>query len=225
MEKIRKSLMITSLVGIGIVALMLIAAVFGVNVFKGWPLKALLIVATIAVASGVAINELNVIKRKRILGFVGLGLLALSTIFAIIIFATDLINKSNDFNTITGLVALNSILFISIISLYSKLGKSAIALQIPAYISLIGIDVFLSLLIVGINLFSVGGMIHLFVILCILALSLSIALSVISSKNKGNVEYFADRKNMVTISKEEYETLKNENQMLKEKIEKLKQNL
>ena len=115
MEKLKKILMITSLCGVGIAAVMLILQVFGVKIFAGVPLRILLIVATIAVASGISINEIAVIKRKKILGFVGLGLLALSALFAIIIFCSSILTNGGVFVKITGITAISSIMFIIII--------------------------------------------------------------------------------------------------------------
>ena len=224
MEKLKKILMIISLSGVGVAALMLILAVFGVKMFQGVPLRILLIVSTLALASGISINEIAVIRRKKILGYVGLGLLALSTLFAIIIFCSNILVTDNIFNRITGIIAVTSLLFIFIISIYSKVGKSVIALQIPTYVSLVGVDVFLSLIIMGIDVFSLGGMIHIFIILCILSVALSISLSVVSAKMKSTREHEAEIENnkFVKIPKEEYENLLKENEMLKKELEELK---
>ena len=220
MDRLRKFLMIISLSGIGIVAAMLILQVLGVNMFVGIQLRIMLIIATLAVASGIAISEVSVIKRKKILGYVGLGLLTLSVAFAIVIFSTNILVTESIFNRITGITALNSVLFIIFISLYSKLGKSFIAMQIPAYLSLTGIDVVLSLTIAGVNVFGLPGMVSVFIILCIIAVALLIATAVVSSKIK-NTEHISSKVEMVTIPKMEYENLKKENEELKAKIEEL----
>ena len=220
MDKLRKILMITSLSGIGIVAVMLILQVLGVNMFQNVPLRIMLIVATLAVASGIAISEVSVIKRKKILGYVGLGLLALSVIFALIIFCTAILVTDSVFNRITGITALNSVVFIIFISLYTRLGKSFIVMQIPTYISLIAIDIILSLTIAGVNVLGLPGMTSVFIIICIVAVALLIATAVVSAKIK-NTEQPNAKVEMVTIPKIEYENLKRENAELKAKLEEL----
>lgn len=73
MEKTKKILMITSLSCLAISCLMLILAVFGVPVFSGVPLRILLVISTLAIACGLAIGEISVIKRNKILGMLVLG--------------------------------------------------------------------------------------------------------------------------------------------------------
>ena len=220
MEKLKKILMIISLSGVGASALLLILQVLGVPIFNNFMLRILLITATIAVASGISINEIGVIKRKRILGLVGLCLLALSSLFAIIVFSTDLLVTYSVFNKITGVVALNSIMFIIIITQYSRVGRAVKGLQIPTYICLVLLDIILSLTISGVDILS--KIITPFIILCIATVALLIALSVISSKIKNTEPTVSIKKDIVTISREEYENLKKENAELKAKLETLK---
>lgn len=221
MEKLKKILMIVSLSGVGVAAAMLIAQVLGAPIFStSWVLRILLVIATVAVASGIAINEIAVIKRKKILGYVGLGLLALSSLLAIIVFCSDLLVTESVFNRIVGFTALNSVLFIIIITQYSKLGKHVIGLQIPTYISLVLIDIVLSLTICGVDILS--KVLTPFIIVCIVAVALLIAVTVIASKMRSSEPVETNRKDMITISKVEYESLKKENEELKAEIEKLK---
>ncbi|HAJ78004.1 MAG TPA: hypothetical protein DCO89_02955 [Clostridiales bacterium] len=220
MEKLKKFLMITSLCGVGIVAVMLISAVFGVNIFAGIPLRILLIIATIAVASGISINEIAVIKRKKILGYVGLGLLALSTSFAVVIFCSNILEIGGDFVKITGITAIFSIMFIMIISYYSKLGRKLLAMQIPTYICLAAIDVVLSLTIAGVAVFELPGVPHIFTILCIVVVALLISLTVISAKMKSSEPIENVKKDMIWVSAEEFKNLKEENEKLKAELEK-----
>lgn len=227
MEKTKKTLMIVSLCTLAISCIMLILAVFKVKIFEGVPLRLLLVFSTIAVSCGISINELAVIKRKKILGFVGLGLLALSVVMAMIIFCSKLLDMASVFNRITGIVSVSSVLFIVIISLYSKLGKSVLGLQIPTYVCLIALDIMISLLIGGVALFEQNGMLQVFIVLIIVCVGLLIASSVISSKRKSVGEDFSHKGNikMVTISIAEYESLKNENELLKKENQELKAKL
>jgi len=164
MDKTKKILMIVSLSALAVACIMLILAVFKVPIFDGVSLRILLIVGTIAISCGIAINEVSVIKRKKILGYVGLGLLGISVVMALVIFCSKLLVTYSVFNRITGIVSISSVLFIVVISLYSKLGRSLLGLQIPTYASLVGFGIFLALLIAGVQVFEVKGMLEVFII-------------------------------------------------------------
>lgn len=225
MEKTKKALMIVSLSTLAICCIMLILAVFGVKIFDGVPLRLLLIFATICVATGISINELAVISRKKVLGYVGVALLALSVLMAFVIFCSNLLVTENVFNRITGIVSVLSVTFIVIISIYSKLGKSLLGLQIPTYVAFGALAILLSLLIGGLDLFSAKGMTEIFVIICIVCFGLLVASTIISAKkNSGNIGNANSKAKTITISLQEYESLKEENKMLKEELEKLKSN-
>ncbi len=225
MEKTKKALMIVSLSTLLICCIMLILAVFGVEIFDGVPLRLLLIFATICVATGISINELTVINRKKVLGFVGIGLLALSVLMAFVIFCSNLLVTENVFNRITGIVSVLSVTFIIIISIYSKLGKSLLGLQIPTYVAFGALAILLSLLIGGLHLFDIKGMLEVFIVLGIVCFGLLIASTIISAKKKSsNSDAVNSKAKTITISLQEYESLKEENKTLKEELEKLKSN-
>lgn len=225
MEKTKKALMIVSLSALLISCIMLILAVFGVEIFDGVPLRLLLIFATICVATGISINELAVINRKKVLGFVGIGLLALSVLMAFVIFCSNLLVTENVFNRITGIVSVLSVTFIIIISIYSKLGKSLLGLQIPTYVAFGALAILLSLLIGGLHLFDIKGMLEVFIVLGIVCFGLLIASTIISAKKKSsNSDAVNSKAKTITISLQEYESLKEENKTLKEELEKLKSN-
>ena len=219
LEKLKKILLITSISAVGVAALMLILQVLGVAIFQGVPLRILLVVATIGATSGIAINEIAVIKRKRILGYISLSLLALSTVFALVIFCSNILTNGGVFPRITGITALISILFIMVVTFYSKMEGHLIGLQIPTYACFAGVDIMLVLVVAGINVLKIKGLLELFIILCIASVALMITLSVISSKRNSSPEAKkAKDEKFVTIPKEEYEALKAENQELKEKL-------
>lgn len=225
MEKTKKTLMIVSLSALVICCIMLILAVFGVKIFDGVPLRLLLILATMCVATGISINELAVINRKKVLGFVGIGLLALSVLMALVIFCSNLLVTENVFNRITGIVSVLSVTFIIIISIYSKLGKSLLGLQIPTYVAFGALAILLSLLIGGLHLFDIKGMLEVFIVLGIVCFGLLIASTIISAKKKSsNADAVNSKAKTITISLQEYESLKEENKALKEEFEKLKSN-
>ena len=222
MEKSKKILMITSLSALAVSCVMLILAVFKLPIFEGVLLRILLIVSTIAVSCAIAINELSIIKRKKILGYVGVGLLGLSVLLAMIVFCSNLLFTESVFNRITGIVSISSVVFIFIISIYSKLGKSLLGLQIPTYISLGLVDIMLSLLISGVELFSINGMLQTFIVLIIISVGLFIASSVVSSRKKSTATNDVKASEMITISRAEYQKLLTENEELKKQLEALK---
>lgn len=218
MNKTKKSLMIVSLVTLAISCLMLILAVFKVDVFHGIALRFLLIFATTSLACAIAISEINIIERKRILGFIGLGLLALSVLMALVVFCSPLLFNYNVFNRITGIVAVLSVAFIAILSIYSKLEKSLLGLQIPTYVALGVLALMISIIIGGFNLLEIKGMLEVLIIDAIVTAGLLIASSVIASKRK-------DGNKPETKQESELEMLKTENLRLKQENEELKAKL
>lgn len=218
MNKTKKSLMIVSLVTLAISCLMLILAVFKVDVFHGIALRFLLIFATTSLACAIAISEINIIERKRILGFIGLGLLALSVLMALVVFCSPLLFNYNVFNRITGIVAVLSVAFIAVLSIYSKLEKSLLGLQIPTYVALGVLALMISILIGGFNLLEIKGMLEVLIIDAIVTVGLLIASSVIASKRK-------DGDKPETKQESELEMLKTENLRLKQENEELKAKL
>lgn len=218
MNKTKKSLMIVSLVTLAISCLMLILAVFKVDVFHGIALRLLLIFATTSLACAIAISEINIIERKRILGFIGLGLLTLSVLMALVVFCSPLLFNYNVFNRITGIVAVLSVAFIAVLSIYSKLEKSLLGLQIPTYVALGVLALMISILIGGFNLLEIKGMLEVLIIDAIVTVGLLIASSVIASKRK-------DGNKPETKQESELEMLKTENLRLKQENEELKAKL
>lgn len=215
MNKTKKILMIVSLSTLAAACLMLILAVFKVPVFTGVPLRLLLILSTTAVASGIAINELSVIKRNKVLGFMGIGLLGLSVLMAYIIFCSNLLETYSVFNTITGIVSVLSVATITIISLQSKLGKRVLGLQIPTYAVIAALAIIICLIIGGVDVFAAAGMFEVIIILAICCIGLFIASSVVSSKIQDTE--LPEQKHAAT-----YSELAKENAELKAEIERLK---
>lgn len=215
MNKIKKILMITSLTTLAAACLMLILAVFKLPIFKGIPLRILLILATTALSCAFAISELGVIKKKRIVGFIGLGLLCISVLMAFIIFCSPLLTKYSVFNRITGIVSILSVAFIIILSIYSKLENTLLGLQIPTYISLAIIVLMLSIIIGGYSLLQIKGMLEVLIIDAIVCAGLLIATSVIASKRKDGDE---PKLTEVEKLKQEIQQLKKENEDLKAKL-------
>lgn len=221
MNKTKKSLMIVSLVTLAISCLMLILAVFKVDVFHGIALRFLLIFATTSLASAIAISEINIIERKRILGFIGLGLLTLSVLMALVVFCSPLLFNYNVFNRITGIVAVLSVAFIAVLSIYSKLEKSLLGLQIPTYVALGVLALMISILIGGFNLLEIKGMLEVLIIDAIVTVGLLIASSVIASKRKDDNKPETKQESELEMLKKENLRLKQENEELKAKLAEL----
>ena len=221
MNKTKKSLMIVSLVTLAISCLMLILAVFKVDVFHGIALRFLFIFATTSLACAIAISEINVIERKRILGFIGLGLLTLSVLMALVVFCSPLLFNYNVFNRITGIVAVLSVAFIAVLSIYSKLEKSLLGLQIPTYVALGVLALMISILIGGFNLLEIKGMLEVLIIDAIVTVGLLIASSVIASKRKDDNKPETKQESELEILKKENLRLKQENEELKAKLAEL----
>lgn len=220
MKTTKKALLITSLATLGITCLLLILAIFGVSVFEGLLLRVLLIVSTISVSSAITLNELNVIKRNKILGYVGLSFLILSVLFAMIIFCSPLLTLDNWFNRITAILAIVSILFIIIISVYTKLNKKMLVLQIVDYIILSLVILTLVLLIAKVNVFNIVAIPQIFGVLCVASIGLLIALTVISNKKVNDSDIIEKKPEKI-----KYDDLLKENQRLKEENEILKQKI
>lgn len=221
MNKTKKSLMIVSLITLAISCLMLILAVFKVDVFHGIALRFLLIFATTSLACAIAISEINIIERKRILGFIGLGLLTLSVLMALVVFCSPLLFNYNVFNRITGIVAVLSVAFIAVLSIYSKLEKSLLGLQIPTYVALGVLALMISILIGGFNILEIKGMLEVLIIDAIVTVGLLIASSVIASKRKDGDKPETKQESELEMLKKENLRLKQENEELKAKLAEL----
>ncbi len=220
LNTLKKVLLIISLSAVGIACVMLILAIFKVKIFEGIPLRLLLIFCTLALGSAVSINEISIIKQKKVLGSVSLSFLLLSVLFALIIFCSPIFEEENFFNRLTGIFSLFSIFFMMIISLNTKLDRKYIVIQIICYVALCFVDGILSILIGGYDIFSVTSITEIFWILVVVSVGLLITLSVLSTKRL--TESDSKNKETITISKVEYEALKKENKELKEEISKLK---
>ena len=162
LNTLKKVLLIISLSAVGIACVMLILAIFKVKIFEGIPLRLLLIFCTLALGSAVSINEISIIKQKKVLGSVSLSFLLLSVLFALIIFCSPIFEEENFFNRLTGIFSLFSIFFMMIISLNTKLDKKYIVIQIICYVALCFVDGILSILIGGYDIFSVTSITEIF---------------------------------------------------------------
>ena len=216
MKLTKRILLITSLSTLAVSCLMLILAIFGIKVFDGVPLRVLLSMSTLAVGGGIAISELNVTEKRKVLGFVGLGFLSLSVLLALISFCTPLFQVET-YNKVLGVVALFSVLMAIIISLNTKMEKRLMPLQIVTYVAISSVVAILILLVCGVNVFEIDAVSKIFLVLCVVSAGLLLATTVTSAKKHGD-----EKTTKTTKSFSEVELLKIENKALKEEIESLK---
>ncbi len=220
MDKAKKILLISSLSALGVTCVLLITAIFGVNVFDGALFRILLVCACLSLSCGVLVNELSLIKKNKKLGFVSLSFLVLSTLFALIIFVSPLLYIDSVFNKITIVLSLFSIFFMIIVSFYVKMGKNMLLLQIITYVAVFLTDIILSLVLVGVKVFNIPSMSEIFAILCILSICLLIAVGILSGK-KNFENNILENGEYIKVLKKDYDNLVEENKILKEKLKKL----
>ena len=204
LKKVKKILSIVTIATLCIPILMLILAIFGVEVFEGVLLKFLLTFATIAVACAFSINALNIFEKNKIISIVSISLLGLSALLGFIIYWSEFTMPAL-FNNLTMVLAIATVFFCIIVSTHLKLGKKYLVLQIITYCLVIIIDILLTLLIFGIEIFEVKGLSEIFWTICLVTFALICVTGVLGKKSNDNSE---SNKKYVKIPVEEYESLK-----------------
>lgn len=199
LEITKKVVMIATIIGTIITSLYLILMLLGVTLFKENQYSILLTFGGIAVGGFFAINSLNLVSKNKIIGWVSFGLIAVSVLLIIILGWTSLSILTN----ITISFALLSIVFNIIVSLVLSLGKKYLPIQIVFYILLFALDIITTLKVFNAIPKGNGYGTTWFLILTIIDIVGLVVLNVLSRK-----QINATNENMVTISKEEYESLK-----------------
>ena len=226
MERIRKTLLALSIGTLVVACIMLVLAVFRVKIFEGIPLRILLCLATISIASGLALSDLVILKRNKILGIVGLCLLVLSTLLALICFCTNLVVSAPTYNRIAGIMAVLSVAYTMALVVYSRLGKHILGLQIITYFAMAVLTVFIVLIIAGQPILKQAGMFESFIITCFVCVGTFLSCYFIGAKMKdASVEMTKMGIKMVKIEQSELESLKNQLETLKKENETLKNEL
>lgn len=202
---IKKTLTLTSLIGVGASILMLICAIFGLKVFE-WPLLSILLTfATIAMASAFAINAFNLMPKNKIISYIALSLLGVITILWLVVFFSDF-KVSQMFTNIVGVISIATVLFNIIVSNNLKLEKRLLGLQLATYILFTIITILLSLLIFGVQIFDIKGMLEIFLVVCLVAIGLLISLKILSKKVVTETDYKTNEE-YIKIKKSEYDAL------------------
>lgn len=195
MEKTKKAVSIITIIAFVAAAIYIICLLL--DIFDTLNLAILLTLVSLALGGFFAINSLNILSKNRILGLVSLILVLVSVVLVIILSWAD----ANVLLNITIVFALLSITFNIIVSTHLDLGRKNFIAQIILYVLSVILDILFILLIFEV----IGGtMLTLSVILLIVNFVGFIVLKVL---NKKQVTQTTDP-NMITISKAEYEELK-----------------
>lgn len=199
MEKAKKILMWATIALTVFVAFALICSLFDFDIFGNRQGDALLILGSFAVGGFFAINSLNMVPKNKIIGWLSLGLIALAVVLITIVTLVE--DASEVWQNITVSFGILSVVFDLIASMGLDLGKKYFAFQIVIYIFAVVLDVLATLLIFGAI---AGGDATLVLIAGIIVeIVLIVVVKVLNKKNvAGKTE------GMVTISKEEYDILK-----------------
>lgn len=195
MEKVKKAVSIVTIIAFIATAIYLICWIL--NIFDEFNLALFLTFTCLALGGFFAINSVNIMSKNRILGIVSL-ILVLTAVVLVIIMAwanvTTLLN-------VTIVFALLSITFNIIVSTYLDLGRTHFVPQIILYVLSVILDLLFILLIFGV----IGGT---FLTISIILLIIDfVGFIILKVLNKKQVNQTTDP-NMITISKQEYNTLK-----------------
>ncbi len=198
MEKARKILSILTIVFTGVLSLLLIMWLFGLDILGANKLKIYMTLGSLAVGGFFAINSLNMTIKNKPLGWVSFGLIT-GAVFLIIL--TFWLNIQNDIvRNITITLGLVSVLFNIIVSSGLDLGKTQLAIQIIVYIVVGALDVFATLLIFG--ALDIAKTWTWLVTLIILSIVGIIVLKVLAKKKIAN--NLIEDDSVVKVSKQEY---------------------
>lgn len=195
MEKVKKAVSIVTIIAFIATAIYLICWIL--NIFDKFNLALFLTFACLALGGFFAINSLNIMSKNRILGIVSLVLVLTAVVLVIIMAWANVTTLLN----VTIVFALLSITFNIIVSTYLDLGRTHFVPQIILYVLSVILDLLFILLIFGV----IGGT---FLTISIILLIIDfVGFIILKVLNKKQVNQTADP-NMITISKLEYNTLK-----------------
>ena len=167
------------------------------NIFDKFNLALFLTFACLALGGFFAINSVNIMSKNRILGIVSLVLVLTAVVLVIIMAWANVTTLLN----VTIVFALLSITFNIIVSTYLDLGRTHFVPQIILYVLSVILDLLFILLIFGV----IGGT---FLTISIILLIIDfVGFIILKVLNKKQVNQTTDP-NMITISKQEYNTLK-----------------
>lgn len=218
---IKRILTILAIITMGLAIAMLIGAIFGMPIFTNPYLKILISLGTVAVASGLSINSVNLYAKKRVIPLISLIFLLISVILFLIIIWSDLLISNSLFVKTSFVIGIASIFFNIIVSVNVRLYKKYTILQLFTYALLIFIDVTISLSFFGTNLFLINNFVEIFSAICLVAFALLITLSILGKKFYALEDnHDSGQKGTIKIKLEEYEAMKNHIKELEQKLKK-----
>ncbi len=195
---------------VGLVALLLIGALFSVVKLKGAVANVIFTGLTLTVAGLLTLNSCNMLERKNKLAIASLSLIGLSSLLVILCFWTKLDNNSKVYLNITLTISALSVCFNLISSGVLKLGKRYLPLQAISYACYAALSLYLIIIFWS----SAELNFKLIAVLIILSLLFFCVQLVVAKKQGDTVPVEV---NYVKITKEEYEDLLAK----KEQLEKL----
>lgn len=201
MEKSKKIVTISTIVATSLTAIMLIMLLFSFKPFGDANGKLIITFACFAVGGFFTINSLNMIDRNRTIGWVSLGLIVASVV--LIILTSWIKLESDALSKAIIVLGVLSVLFNIIVSSGLELGKTKLALQIIVYLVVGATCLFFTLILY--NIVQFNDVILWFISAIILSVLGVIVLKVIAKKTVNDIMKLD--KDMVKISKEEYDTL------------------
>ena len=195
---------------VGLVALLLIGALFSVVKLEGAVADVVFTGLTLTVAGLLTLNSCNMLERKNKLAIASLSIIALSSLLVILCFWTKLDDNSKAYLNTTLTISALSVCFNLISSGVLKLGKRYLPLQVVSY----ACYAILSLYLIIIFWSSAEINFKLLAVLIILSL-LFFCVQLVVAKKQGDT--IPVEVNYVKITKEEYEDLLSK----KEQLEKI----
>lgn len=195
---------------VGLVALLLIGALFSVVKLEGAVADVVFTGLTLTVAGLLTLNSCNMLERKNKLAIASLSLIGLSSLLVILCFWTKLDNNSKTYLNITLTISALSVCFNLISSGVLKLGKRYLPLQVISYACYAALSLYLIIIFWS----SAELNFKLMAVLIILSLLFFCVQLVVAKKQGDTVPVEV---NYVKITKEEYEDLLAK----KEQLEKL----
>ena len=194
--KIQKALLIASLVSVATIVVFLILAIFGASNKITW--KIVLCFLYVLAGCVFGVNALTFSNKNKFLAFLSLALIVISVLGAIILTWAEAPDTAI---RLEGTFAIATAFLVILIGITLKANGHLKAMQVVFYILSIILDIILTIQVWGGHLFKYNWFAQGFVGFVIIDVGLFIALNILTKKT------IADE-NKITITKEEYQTLK-----------------
>ena len=196
-SKVQKGLLLGSLVSLGIIIVLLILAIFGVSNKVTW--KIVLCALYILAGCVFGVNALTFSDKNKILSIACLALVSISVLGALIL--TWMKDAPKVSIQLEGTFAILTAFLVILIGTTLKSFGRFKAIQLALYIISIMIDIVLTIQVWGGTLFQINMFTQFFVGFVVVDVGLLITISILNKKT-------IDDDNKVSITKEEYNALK-----------------